>query len=160
MPIFREYSFIMTINKQELIKKCEEILIERIAELKNDENSAIESAASETKSSAGDKHETARELIHKERELVSKQKMDAENLLAELLSINLSANNGSIVKGSLIITSIGNFFLGISLGFVIINDTRIACISIASPIGNKLFGKKLNEKFVFQDKLIEILEII
>jgi transcription elongation GreA/GreB family factor len=149
----------MSVIKQELIKKCESLLLERISELKNAEDSAKESAASETKSSAGDKHETARELIHQERELVSKQKMDAQNLLAELLSINPSVNKALVVKGSLIETSIGYFFLGISLGFVIINDVRVACISIASPLGSNLLGKKLNEQFNFQEKTIKILDI-
>ena len=146
-------------DKTALITACEQILVERINELKMAEESAKESAASETKSSAGDKHETARELIHQERELVSRQKMETENLLDELKLIKASVHNDSVTKGSMVKTSIGYFFLGVSLGFVTINDLRIACISIASPIGGVLLGKKKNEQFTFQGKTIEIHEI-
>jgi transcription elongation GreA/GreB family factor len=138
---------------------CEKILLARISELKQAENSAKESAATETKSSAGDKHETARELIHQERELVSRQINEAENQLAELNAIQERKLNNSISKGCVIYTTIGYFFLGISLGFIAVGDLRIACISTSSPIGNLLLGKKLNERFQFQGREIKILEI-
>jgi hypothetical protein len=138
---------------------CEKILLARIAELKFDENSAKESAASETKSSAGDKHETARELIHQERELVSRQITEAEIQLAELNAIQNNNLSNSISKGSVIKTSIGYFFLGISLGFITIEDLKIACISTSSPIGKLLLGKKLHDSIQFQGRDIEIIEI-
>lgn len=145
--------------KNKIKLTCEKILKERISELKQAENSAKESAASETKSSAGDKHETARELIHQERELVSRQINEADAQLAELNAIQENTSINSVSKGCIINTSIGYFFLGISLGFVNIDDIRIACISTSSPIGNLLLGKKLNESFQFQGREIKILEI-
>lgn len=145
--------------KNEVKIACEKILLARILELKQAENSAKESAATETKSSAGDKHETARELIHQERELVSRQINEADAQLAELNAIQENKSIDSISKGCIINTSIGYFFLGISLGFVKIDDLRIACISTSSPIGNLLLGKKLNDSFQFQGREIKILEI-
>ena len=145
--------------KEILYLQCVNFVEDTFRAIQNTISEIQESLTSETKSSAGDKHETARELIHQERELVSRQINEADAQLAELNAIQENKSIDSISKGCIINTSIGYFFLGISLGFVKIDDLRIACISTSSPIGNLLLGKKLNDSFQFQGREIKILEI-
>jgi transcription elongation GreA/GreB family factor len=49
--------------------------------------------------------------------------------------------------------------LAISLGQICVNDINYFTISPASPIGTKLIGLKAGDKFVFNKKDVEILEV-
>ena len=59
--------------KQKIHTHCLHLLDNKIAELQKILRSLGESAANDTKSSAGDKHETARAMIHIEQETITKQ---------------------------------------------------------------------------------------
>ena len=59
--------------KLKIHSHCLQILNQKIEELSNALNTATESANNETKSSAGDKHETARAMMQIEQEKLGKQ---------------------------------------------------------------------------------------
>ncbi len=145
--------------KEECIKSCELILNNKEAELLSSENSARQSAAAESKSSAGDKHETARELIHQEREIITQRLNELYKQRNELDAAKSGGLSDRARQGSLLHTSIGYFFLGPALGFVKVGDTRIACVSISSPIGMILLGKKSGSSVVFRTQPIRIISI-
>lgn len=145
--------------KSKLIKTCQSLLEEKEIELKSSEESARQSAASETKSSAGDKHETARELIHQEREIITQRLTELYKQMSEL-NLAGSNNESDVIKlGSLVKTSLGYFFLGPSLGFVKVNDLKIACVSTSSPIGEVLLGKTTGSVTEFRNNPIKIESI-
>ena len=60
--------------KQNIYSQCLLILNQKIEELNSALATATESANNETKSSAGDKHETARAMMQLEQEKLSLQK--------------------------------------------------------------------------------------
>lgn len=145
--------------KAQLIQIILEQLSTKLNRLKSDEESIKQSAAGETKSSAGDKHETSRELIHQEREIISKRLTEIENQIDHVRKIQSFDNKESIQDGAFVRTSIGDFFIGPALGFVLINDQKIACISIASPIGLMLKDKKPGDSFYFRGSQVIIQEL-
>lgn len=106
---------------------------------------ATESANNETKSSAGDKHETARAMMQLEQEKLSYQLKDLQDQKLELEKIDISKPSAQIAKGTLIQSDKGFLFLSIGLGKINVDDKTVFAISPQSPLGVKLLGKKEND---------------
>ena len=121
---------------------------------------AKESRNSETKSSAGDKHETGRAMSQIELDNAEHQLNRLVTLKNQLESIEIDQTNEKVEKGSLIKTNTGIFFISIGIGQITIQGTSYFAISLESPIGMALKHKILGEKFEFQGKEMEILELI
>ncbi len=121
------------------------MLNNKIQELENILKELGESAAKDTKSSAGDKHETARAMIQIEQESVGKQLKETEDQKNVLEKIELSSSPLQIIKGSLVKTNRGYLFLSIPLGKINVDGESIMVISPQSPLGLKMMGLKANE---------------
>ncbi len=77
--------------------------------------SARETANSDTKSSAGDKYETTTAMMHLEQEKYSKQLADTLALEQRAKSITIDGIYDEIKLGSIAETSLGNFFISVSV---------------------------------------------
>jgi transcription elongation GreA/GreB family factor len=106
---------------------------------------ATESANNETKSSAGDKHETARAMMQLEQEKLSYQLKDLQDQKSELEKIDITKPSAQIAKGTLIQSDKGFLFLSIGLGKISVDDKTVFAISPQSPLGVKLLGEKEND---------------
>lgn len=113
---------------------------------------ARESAANETKSSAGDKYETAREMLQQDIDLNMVRLAKAKEQQQVLKYIDPEQVNAIAMPGSLVVTNNGNFYIAISAGHFVIEGAKYYAISIDSPIGGKLKGKKAGEKFSLNGK--------
>jgi hypothetical protein len=60
---------ILLLFKQKVIERSYQHILDKLSEFEVTERSAQESAANDTKSSMGDKHETSREILQQEREM-------------------------------------------------------------------------------------------
>jgi transcription elongation GreA/GreB family factor len=114
---------------------------------------------SETKSSAGDKHETGRAMIHLEREKLGNQIHEIELNYQRLNKIKDVKTSTSISLGSLIFTDKANYYVAVAADSCEVNSKVFYCISSQSPIGKLLIGKKINESIMFNDIGSTILEI-
>ena len=110
-----------------------------------------ESSKEETKSSAGDKYETARAMIQQEIDKYSMQLLDAEKQKAILSGLPMTEDS-VIRNGSLVITNNGNFLISVSLGQLTIDNKNYFAISSASPIGAILLNKRKGDTFQFRGK--------
>jgi len=104
-------------------------------------NDLQESLKQETKSTAGDKYETARAMVHIEQEQTGRQRSELLLQKAELESIDLNTGSGIIGKGSLAETDRGYLFLSIGQGKTIIEQQTVYALSLQSPLGKLLAGK-------------------
>lgn len=147
------------IDKSALLETCLSILMKRIEEFQLTERSAQESAAGDTKSSMGDKHETSRELLQQEREMNGRRMAEALRQKEELERILPDAQFTHIQTGALAETSLGWFFFSTALGFVPVGTEKVAVVSMASPIGQALKGKASGESVSFQGKALLIKQI-
>lgn len=142
--------------KQKISAHCIQLLNDKIHELENILQELSESATNNTKSSAGDKHETGRAMIQIEQETIGKQLKDAQEQKALLQKITpLSADNRAkgegwecssglgVGPGSVIKTNKGFLFLSTALGKVSIDGNTVMVISPQSPLGMKLLGLKI-----------------
>jgi hypothetical protein len=103
------------------------------------------SIAEETKNSAGDKYETARALLQTEQSNVAKQLNDANDQKTLLKTIDINVVSEKIIKGSLIQTDKGYFFMSAGLGKVLVENETIIAFSQAAPLGQKINGLSIGD---------------
>lgn len=101
-----------------------------------------ESGANETKSTAGDKHETALAMLQIEQANVRAQLKEAQEQKALLEKINPAFCPQIIVTGSIIKTNKGHFFLSAALGKTVVNGVTVTALSAHSPLGKQLLHKQ------------------
>lgn len=116
-------------------------------------------AESEGKSSAGDKHETGRAMMHLEQEQLQKQVGELQNQLQQLLSLKNSEIKPNVHSGSLVTTDKGIFYISIGLGKIEFEEQPLFVISPASPIGKVFIGKAKGDQFSFGPTRYSIIEI-
>lgn len=104
-----------------------------------------ESGSNETKSTAGDKHETALAMLQIEQANVRKQREEAMLQKSVLLKINPAIAAIQIVNGSLVKTNKGFFFLSMAGGKALIEGKEVTAISFQSPLGKKLAGLRVGD---------------
>ena len=102
-------------NKQSILNACKQVIHYKITQLNDALSELGESANSEIKSSAGDKHETSRAMVHLEQEKLGKQLLEWENQNNLLAKIDLQKQNDIVSLGSLIETTRGYFFIGTNI---------------------------------------------
>ena len=146
--------------KEEIYNQILLVLNYKIKTLRKTISETIESRNNDTKSSAGDKYETGREMLQIEIRNNETQLNKTLDLKKELSFINLQKIYKKVEYGSLVITNQGNYFIAIGIGKVEINKNNYYSISFASPIGKLLQNKKIGERFIFQEKEFKITDLI
>lgn len=131
--------------KQKVYTCCIELLNEKISTLQHALKDLTDSASNETKSTAGDKHETALAMLQLEQENVNRQLTTVLDQKVVLEAIDPSLKSMRIVNGSLVKTDKGFLFLSIALGKIMVDETRVIVLSALSPLGKKLMGLKRND---------------
>lgn len=148
------------INKAELYQACLNFIEQRLENIKEAIAQAQAASVDDTKSSAGDKYETTREMMQQEIDRNKKQLFEADLQKLALKAVENVAVSIIVKNGSLVLTSNGNFYISISAGEINIDGQKIFAISQASPIGKLLIGKKLDDQFSFNGKEFLIKEIL
>ena len=145
--------------KQQLHLKCQELLQDRLRVLEKSMNDIYNNLESETKSTAGDKHETGRAMLHLEREKLGHQLAIINNQLQVFNKINLEAQISRVVLGSLVYTTQANYFISVSMGELKAGKIRAYAISPMSPVGQALMLKAVDETVFYNNQEIKILKI-
>jgi len=101
----------------------------------------------ESKSTAGDKHETGRAMIHLEQEKLYQQLTEAQQLLTELEQIKPEQTFETVMKGALVKTDRTTFYIAVGLGKISVGGKDFFVISSQSPIGKQMLGKRSGEHF-------------
>ena len=146
-------------SKQQLYDFCKAFADNRMGRLQTNVRDIQDSLLSETKSSAGDKHETGRAMLQLEREKLGQQLAEAEKMRQFLSKVVLERNSTSVGLGSWVQTSKADYFLAISAGMYKGPDSSVYCISAETPIGKLLIGKFAGDTFVFKNEEIKILKV-
>lgn len=146
-------------RKEQLYDFCSDFVESRLTRIQDSINGIQESLNSETKSSAGDKHETGRAMLHLEREQLGLQLAEAEKMAAILTRIPHAQASTTVILGSWVKTSKSDYFLAVSAGECIVADIGVFCISAATPMAQLLLGKAIGDTLSFNGESIEILEI-
>lgn len=146
--------------KEELHRLCLEYVNERINTAQQAINAARESANDDTKSSAGDKYETGREMMQQEIDRNRRQLEETKKLKLLLDQIDPLKSTDTVQNGSLVITNYGKFYISISRGQILLKGSHYFAISAVSPIGVMLMKKKRGSVFDFNGKRFIIEDVI
>lgn len=145
--------------KTELLHLCQSRLNERLNAVKTIINDLQQSLQSETKSSAGDKHETGRAMVQLEREKAGQQLAEIQKIQEVLAKINVENSSQVISLGSIVFTSKANYFIASSSGELKVGNQSFYAISPSTPIGQLLLGKTLGDEVSFRDNSFDVVEV-
>jgi hypothetical protein len=137
--------------KTALIENCKSKMIREQELLMLALEEISESMNSETKSSAGDKHETARARMQFEEGKLTKQLEESKSQWNAFNKIDFTKSSIKVGTGSLVETNNGLFFISASLGKIELKDKVIYAISPASPLANCMKGLATGESFEFNN---------
>jgi transcription elongation GreA/GreB family factor len=148
------------INKAIIYQACLNFIEQRLENIKEAITQAQAASVDDTKSSAGDKYETTREMMQQEIDRNKKQLFEADQQKIALKAVENVSVSEIVKNGSLVLTSNGNFYISISAGEIKTKELNAFAISQASPIGKLLIGKRLNDQFTFNGKEFIIKDIL
>lgn len=134
--------FVSMLTKQKIYNSCLQIINNKLDSLQKTLNDLKESGANETKSTAGDKHETALAMLQIEQANTRTQLSEVLLQKTALEKINPALSAPIIANGSLVKTNKGYFYISIALGKIQTDDTTVITLSQQSPLGIKLMGLK------------------
>ncbi len=131
-------------------------MLNTVTESLESERNAIQQ---ETKSSAGDKYETQREMLQADIRRSEHQLNESTNHL-DIID-HLFDFHGKIIIGTMVELKQEKqnmlIFIGPAIGDVMVNQTKIKTVSQASPFGHLLMGKTTGDSIVFNQKSFSIV---
>ena len=146
-------------NKADLLRHLHALLQEKVNAAQVEITSTRASFSSDTKSSAGDKHEVGRAMVQQELDKLEEQHAKLVVLQQELARVPLERSFDRAVFGSLVETDQGTYFMSIGLGRIEVDGGSCFAISLASPIGQALKDKQAGEQVVFNGRSFNVERI-
>ena len=146
----------MKSTKSQIQANLRSILENTLEEARREYLLAKESRDSDTKSSAGDKFETGREMMQREMDKLSALVDNTLNSIAKLDRIADLPTSMVISEGSLVETDQETYFISIGYGKL----DSIYAISIESPLGDELKGKRVGDRIEMRGRNITIKSIL
>ena len=146
--------------KTKLHEFAYQLLTDKINENKEAITVLKESVGNETKSSAGDKHETARAMMHLEQEKVMKQLAVNQKVLSVVNRVDPEQENTTIGLGSLVITDRICFYIIAGIGQIHLEEQNYYMVSFQSEIVQAFKGKKKGDTILFKNQSYSVKEVL
>jgi transcription elongation GreA/GreB family factor len=147
-------------DKHKLKQLCLDKLKQQQTDLQSLINEVQAASNNETKSTAGDKHDTARAQAQIEVERLSKQLGLINQMLADANKLSSELTN-MVQPGCFIETTSGNFYISVALGRLEFDGVSFFAVSMNSPLYKHIKGKRVGDSFTMvngqQGKVISVL---
>lgn len=147
-------------KRKDVFEACLERLNMQVLDLEHRMNELKDAIENESKSSAGDKHETGRAMIHLEQENAGRELEEAllqRNFLHQSEQVD---DSDMVITGSLLFTGKIYIYISVAIGKIKVGENDVMVISPASPLGLKLSGKKKGDSVILNNNTFFIQEII
>lgn len=138
---------------------CIDVLKKRVQAAEFVVQQAQDSANSDEKSSAGDKHETGRAHGQNDREMNERQLNEAKRELQLAQDINADKIYDSFVKGAVAVCKDEIYFMSVGLGKTEIEHKKVFLISPDAPLSKLMFQKKEGDTILFNEKEFLLEEV-
>ena len=145
--------------KEKIHGACRQILQDKIIALQQNLLELQQSAANETKSTAGDKHETALAMLQIEQENKRTQLKELQIQQAAFNKIDPAHVSAEILNGALVETNKGYFFISVALGKIIHDGLTVYALSLTSPLGQKMRGLRAGRNLEVNGTSYSILSV-
>ena len=146
--------------KEQVHTQCRVLITAKLESLHQALKELIDSAGNETKSSAGDKFETGRAMLHIEQDHIRKQVAEVLAQKAVLEAIDPGRQPERIALGSLVKASGGYYFLSTALCKMIVEGQLVIALSLQSPLGGRLAGLELGDRVMMNGKELVVEQIL
>ena len=146
-------------DKKRIWSACTEQLENKMKSSRAHLESLQASSSNETKSSAGDKFETSREMMQQE---INKADLHFSQLtqhFLELKALSYSIQKHIIDRGSFVISNMGSFYISIALGKIKMEDGYFYAISMDSPMADALKGKTKGDNVTVNGRNVIVKEV-
>ncbi|GAB3656905.1 hypothetical protein GCM10028791_29090 [Echinicola sediminis] len=139
----------MSISKAALHGAIKAIIEEKYQLVRDSIEKLKASAAEDTKSSAGDKYETGREMIRQEIDKAENMKREYATQLEQLSSIRPEEPYSQVSPGSLVETDRMWIYIAVSLGKIKVEEQEVFVVSPQAPLARIMMGKVAGDKVTF-----------
>lgn len=145
-------------TKRRLLQECNRILSLQVNAAKEAMEEAQQSA-NESQGAMEDKFESFRENCQIQRDMYARQLDEVITTMGLLRRINATKQNTEVSPGAVVYTELQNYFIGVSIGEIKIDEESFYAISCMSPLYKAMAGKTTGDTFVFRDKEYKILQV-
>jgi len=146
--------------KEALFNQCFTFVENKLVSIQKAVLEIQKALKTETKSSAGDKHETGRAMLQLEREKIGQQLAETQKLKEILAKIDSSKISDRVSLGSIVYTTQNRYFIAVSAGKLQFKDDDFYAISASTPIAQLLLGKTIGDAITFRTEMFVIIQII
>lgn len=146
-------------DKAAVMDHLKGLLEQRAQSLGAEIAATLEARNSDTKSSAGDKHEVGRALVQQELDRLEARLHAVQAMQQELARVPLDRAHERAGFGSLVTTDRGCYFIAIALGAFTVGGADGFALSLASPLGRALQGKCHSEDAELNGQRIQVLTV-
>lgn len=145
--------------KQKIKTHYQNLLAEKIQELRFMISDLARDAQNDAKGSAGDKHETALAMMHLEQEKLNHKLAENLNQKAIIDKIDAGSKHNKIALGSLVQANEMWFYISGAMPKIQLEDKTIIAVSSESPLGNQLMGKSEGDEIQINSNSFQIRTI-
>lgn len=145
--------------KQKIKTHYQNLLAEKIQELRFMISDLARDAQNDAKGSAGDKHETALAMMHLEQEKLNHKLAENLNQKAIIDKIDASSKHNKIALGSLVQANEMWFYISGAMPKIQLEDKTIIAVSSESPLGSELMGKSEGDEIQINSNSFQIRAI-
>ncbi|MBS9522562.1 GreA/GreB family elongation factor [Litoribacter alkaliphilus] len=143
-------------KKQAILAALKSTLESKVSEVKSSLQALDDSGEGETKSSAGDKYETSREMINQERTKFSQVLQDLTSQLQVVNSISLESQKEKVELGALVELDGMTLIISVPFGKLDVEGEQVFAVSIKSPVAQSLLGKTTGDEVLVNKKKMTI----
>ena len=145
--------------KQKIKSHYQNLLSEKISELRFMISDLAQDAQNDAKGSAGDKHETALSMMHLEQEKLNQKLAEIIGQKNSIDKIDADAIHTKVALGSLVQTNEMLFYISAALLKIQLENKIIIAVSPQSPLGSQLLGKSLGDEVEMNNNRFKITSI-
>ena len=145
--------------KQKIKSHYQNLLSEKINELRFMISDLAQDAQNDAKGSAGDKHETALSMMHLEQEKLNQKLAEIIEQKNVVDKIDADAIHNKIALGSLVQTNDMLLYISAALPKIQLENKTIIAVSPQSPLGSQLLGKSVGDEIVINTNRFQIKSI-
>ncbi len=145
--------------KPALLAHLTALLQEKRSAIETEIASTLHARNSDTKSSAGDKHEVGRAMVQQELDQLELQRAKLIAQQQELARVPLDRTFDRVAFGCLVTTDADPYLIAIGLGRVAFNGEACSVVSLAAPIGQALQHKRVGDVIILNGRSITVQRI-
>ena len=145
--------------RQKIKSHYQNLLSEKINELRLMISDLAQDAQNDAKGSAGDKHETALSMMHLEQEKFNQKLAEIIGQKNGIDKIDADAIHTKVALGSLVQTNEMLFYISAALPKITIDNKIIIAVSPESPLGSQLLGKSVGDEITINNNRFHIKTI-